>query len=317
MLTSSSYLAGLPTSGSAWTALKARADASLGTPNISDQDDATDLGVLAKALVWKRTGVTTYRSAALSAIKAAVGTEAGGRTLALGRNLPGYVIAADVISLETLDPTFDQQVFRPWLRSLLTMNLDGMTLRGTHEVRPNNWGTHAGAARAAIAAYLGDTAEMARTAQVFRGWLGDRSAYAAFAFGDTSWQCDPTRPVAVNAAGCSRNGLAIDGALPDEMRRGGTLAWPPVYTGYAWEAMQGAILQAELLREAGYGAWDWSDRALYRATRFLYDRVGWEADGDDEWQPWLIDRRYGTSYRATAPAQPGKNFGYTDWLYGS
>ena len=47
-----------------------------------------------------------------------------------------------------------------------------MTLRGTHEQRPNNWGTHAGAARAAVALYLGDTAELSRTATVFRGWLG-------------------------------------------------------------------------------------------------------------------------------------------------
>ena len=33
-----------------------------------------------------------------------------------------------------------------------------MTLVSTHENRPNNWGTHAGAARAAVARYLGDSA---------------------------------------------------------------------------------------------------------------------------------------------------------------
>ena len=66
---------------------------------------------------------------------------------------------------------------------------------------------------------------------------------------------------------------------------------------------------------AGYDAWNWSDRALLRATRFLYARAGWAADGDDEWQPWLIDRRYGTAYRGAGPGPVGKNFGYTDWLY--
>jgi hypothetical protein len=244
-----------------------------------------------------------------------VNTEDGGRTLALGRNLPAYVLAADLISLRTADPAFDQTVFRPWLRSLLTETLDGKTLRSTHEERPNNWGTHAGAARAAIAGYLGDAAEMARVAQVFRGWLGDRTAYAGFSFGDLSWQCDASKPVAINPTSCMKGGIVIDGSLPDEMRRGGTFQWPPVFTGYAWEALQGAVLQAELLRHAGYDSWNWSDRALLRATRFLYGKTGWAAEGDDEWQPWLIDRRYGTAYRSATPAQVGKNFGYTDWLY--
>jgi alginate lyase len=313
---SSSDISRLPTSGAAWTAMKARADSTLGAPNISNQDDDTDQIVLARALVYARTGVTSYRSSVVAALHSALGTEAGGRTLALGRNLPAYVIAADLVSLKTADPSFDTGAFRPWLRSLLSKTLDGKTLVSTHEDRPNNWGTHAGAARAAIAAYLGDTAEMARTALVFRGWLGDRSAYAGFTYGDLSWQCDPSHPVGINATGCSKNGIDIGGALPEEMRRGGTFQWPPVFTGYAWEALQGAVLQADLLRAAGYDAWNWSDKALLRAVRFLYERVAWGAEGDDTWQPWLIDRRYGTSYRTAPPARTGKNFGYTDWLTG-
>ncbi len=316
ILISASDIARLPTSGAAWTALKARADSALAAPNISNQDDDTDQVVLARALVYVRTGATSYRSSVVAALHSALGTEAGGRTLALGRNLPAYVISADLISLRTADPTFDTSAFRPWLRSLLSEPLDGKTLVSTHEERPNNWGTHAGAARASIAAYLGDAAEMARTAQVFRGWLGDRSAYAGFTFGDLSWQCDPAHPVGVNVTGCTKTGIEIGGSLPEEMRRGGTFQWPPVYTGYAWEALQGAVLQADLLRAAGYDAWNWSDRGLLRAVRFLYGRVGWAADGDDTWQPWLIDRRYGTSYRTAPPARTGKNFGYTDWLTG-
>lgn len=312
-----SNLKSLPTSGSAWSAMKSRADGSLGSPNISDQDDATDINVLAAAFVYARTGTESYRTRAAAAIRAAVGTEAGGRTLALGRNLPGYVIAAAAIDLPSLDPSFDKNTFRPWLRKLLTENLDGRTLRSTHEDRPNNWGTHAGAARAAIALYLGDSSELAATANVFRGWLGDRSAYAGFSFGDLSWQCDPAKPVAVAPAGCVKGGVKIDGALPEEMRRGGAFTWPPAETGYAWEGLQGAVLQADLLYRAGYATWAWSDRALYRAAKFLYDVADWPATSDDEWQPWLIDARYGTDWHGSAPAQPGKNFGFTDWLYGS
>jgi hypothetical protein len=152
ILISASDIARLPTSGAAWTALKARADSALAAPNISNQDDDTDQVVLARALVYVRTGATSYRSSVVAALHSALGTEAGGRTLALGRNLRAYVISADLISLRTADPTFDTSAFRPWLRSLLSEPLDGKTLVSTHEERPNNWGTHAGAARASSAA---------------------------------------------------------------------------------------------------------------------------------------------------------------------
>ncbi len=164
---------------------------------------------------------------------------------------------------------------------------------------------------------LGDTTELARVATVFRGWLGDRSAYSGFKYGDLAWQCDPAQPVGINPTGCSRDGIALDGALPEELRRGGALMWPPTPTDYAWEGLQGALLQAEILARHGYDAWSWSDRASLRAARLLYDRAGWPAVGDDQWQPWLLDARYGTSYRGPAPARTGKNFGYTDWLYPS
>lgn len=315
VLVAPSDLASMPMSGPAWSGLLARAGTTAGTPDLSNQDDDTDQVILAKALVYARTGTTSYRTSVVAALRAVIGTEDGGRTLALGRNLAAYVISADLIDLAAIDPTFDQGSFRPWLRVLLSKPLDGLTLVGTHERRPNNWGTHAGASRAAIAAYLGDAAEMARTAQVFRGYLGDRTAYAGFVYGDDlSWQCDPAKPVGIVPVGCRKDGVLIDGAQPEEMRRGGSFAWPPTFTGYAWEGLQGAVLQADILRHAGYAAWEWSDRALLRAVRFLYGQVGWAADGDDEWQPWLVDRRYGTAYRGSAPARTGKNFGYTDWF---
>src|SRR4029077_1249055 len=90
-------------------------------------------------------------------------------------NLPGYVIAADLINLPSWRPAFNNRTFRPWLRRLLHKNLDGDTLISTQETRPNNWGLHAGAARAAIAIYLGDRRQLARTAKVFHGWLGHRA----------------------------------------------------------------------------------------------------------------------------------------------
>ena len=45
-------------------------------------------------------GPRAIARACVAALRSALGTEAGGRTLALGRNLPAYVIAADLISLQ-------------------------------------------------------------------------------------------------------------------------------------------------------------------------------------------------------------------------
>ncbi len=316
---SAAELAQLPMSGAAWQDLKAAADGSLGSPNISDQDSDHDVNTLAVALVYARTGTASYRAKAANAIIAAIGTEAGGRTLALGRNLVSYVIAADLIDLKTYNPAADQQ-FRAWLGAVRKSNLDGKTLISTHEERPNNWGTHAGASRVAVDMYLGDTADLTRAANVFKGWLGDRTAYAGFSYGDTSWQADPSKPVGVNPVGATKSGHSIDGAMPDDMRRGCSFTWPPCQTGYAWEAMQGALVQARLLSRAGYDSWNWQNRAMLRATQFLYNLDkevgGWWADSDDEWQPWIVNKAYGSSFPTVSPAGAGKNMGWTDWTLG-
>lgn len=315
LIASAAEIARLPTSGTAWQNMKAAADSSAGTPDLSNQDSETDVIVLAKAFVYARTKVLAYRTQVMASLRAVVGTEAGGRTLAAGRGIPGYVIAADLISLPAYNPTFNNGTFRPWLRKLLTENLGGDTLISTQETRPNNWGSHAGAARAAIAIYLGDKAQLARTARVFKGFLGDRASYAGFNYGEPDWQCNEARPVGIDAA-CVKSGIALDGAIPDEMRRGGTLHWPPSPTSYPWELMQGAVVEAELLQRAGYPAWSWQNKALLRAAKFLYNRARWPADSNDDWQPWLLDYRYGTSFRASGKTHIGKNFAWTDWLYG-
>ena len=134
----------------------------------------------AAALVAARTGSAAHREKARAGIAAAIGSEAGGRSLAVGRNLPGYVIAADVIDLPSVDGALDAR-FRGWLAGLRRQDLSGDTLVSTHELRPNNWGTMAGAARIAASSYIGDTADLDRAAAVFRGWLGDRADRAGSA----------------------------------------------------------------------------------------------------------------------------------------
>lgn len=315
--TSARELAGRPMSGAAWQALKAAADGSLGSPNIADQDSRHDVKTLAVALVYARTGLAPYRAKAAQAILTAIGTEAGGRTLALGRNLVGYVIAADLIKLGEYDPAGDQR-FRAWLSAVRRSTLDGKTLISTHEDRPNNWGTHAGASRVAVDLYLGDTADLARAWKVFQGWTGNRAAYAGFKYGDLSWQCDSAKPVGVNGA-CASGGHNLDGALPDDMRRGGSYTWPPGETGYAWEAMQGAVVQAVLLERAGFPALQEQNQAILRAAQFLsrldQEQGGWWAEGDDSWQPYLLNAVYNVSFPTGEVGKQGKGMAW-EWVFG-
>jgi hypothetical protein len=315
----------LPERGPAWQQVKAVADQPLGRADIANQDSEHDTRTLAVALVYARTGQRRYYVKAAQAIMDAVGTERGGRTLALGRGLVSYVVAADLIGLRN-DPA-RAGPFRSWLERVRRERLgpDGRpTLIATHELAANNWGAHAGASRVAADVYLGDARDLARAAAVFKGWLGDRSVYSGFKFGDDlSWQANASAPVAVVPPGARRDGQSIDGALPDDMRRGCELRFPPCETLYPWEALQGAVVQAEILSRQGYDAWNWQHRGLLRAARFLfaldrrYPRSGWWAPRGNAWIPWLLNRHYGTRFPAHAPARTGKGMGYTDWTAGA
>jgi hypothetical protein len=329
--------------GAAWERVKAAADRPLGEADIADQDSDHDVLTLAVALVYARTGDESYRRKAAEAIESAVGTEQGGRTLALGRNLLSYVIAADLIDLRAYDPAGEAS-FRKWLVAVRHEPLGSdavrdQTLIGTAERALNNWGGMAGASRVAVAAYLGDERDLARAAKVMKGWLGDRRAYPGIPgplFGpddvgrgflagghndDLSWQGDPDRPRGVNQQGATRQGHSIDGALPDDMRRGGPFQWPPAYTQYPREALSGYVALAELLYRQGYHVYAWEDRALLRATRFLFD-LGRRFPDEEWWEPevpayWIVNHRYGTSFPVEVASRIGRNFGWTDWTHAS
>jgi len=311
-------LARRPTSGAAWDRLLAKANSTCTTPNLADQDDAANVCVLAKALVFARTGEQVYRSDVVSALLSIVNSGTyEGRALALGRELAAYVIAADLIDLKTLDPALHAS-FSDKIRQLRTTPAGGggvTNLIECHELRPNNWGTHCGASRAAVAVYLGDTAELARTAQVFKGWLGDRSSYAGFRYRDLFWQCDESAPVGVNPPGCTKEGHSIDGVLPDDQERGGDFTWPPPKENYVWEGLQGAVVQAAILQRAGYDVFNWENQALLRAVQWLHSQADYPAATDNKWIPHLINYYYGTEFPAPVPASPGKNMGWTDWAF--
>jgi hypothetical protein len=313
---SRSELASKPASGPAWANLESAARGACGVPDLANQDDPTNTCILAKAIVFARSNEGALRTEVVRALNAIVTAPPyGGRALALGRELVAYVIAADLIGLGEFDPALDRR-FRSAIAGLLTTRTtEAGTLIDCHENRPNNWGTHCGASRAAVAAYLGDRPQLERIARVFRGWLGDRSSYAGFKYGDLAWQCNPAQPVGVNPAGCTKDGRLIDGVLPDDQRRAGGFTWPPPKENYVYEALQGALVQAVILQRAGYDAFSWQDAALLRAFRWLYDQAGFPPAGDDTWEVPLVNAFYGTRFSAPAAVKPGKNMGFTDYTH--
>lgn len=303
----------IPTGGPGWAVLEQYADRVLPPPNISDTDQSNPANIIvfAKALYYARTGDGRYREEVIAACEEVIGTEVKGTTLELGRKLISYVLAADLVGL----PPESDRRFREWLVYVLDEPLsDGRSLRQTHEERPNNWGTLAGASRVATAAYLKNAAEVARVATVFRGWLGDRQSYSGFDFKELDWQANPEQPVGINPAGSTKEGYSIDGVLPEEMRRSGPFRWPPPKENYVYTALQGAVATAVILTRAGYDAFDWQDKALLRAYQWLVDQASYPAEGNDTWIPFVINHYYGTSFAVqVGNDNAGKNVGFTEW----
>jgi hypothetical protein len=316
LIASPAELAVLPTSGSAWTSLKAVADGSLGTPNLTDQDNKHDVKTLAVALVANRLNSDTYRAKARAAILGAMGTErvgADNSILALGRQLGAYVLSADLIGLSGPDDA----AFRTWLSAIRTRNLGGHgryeTLKGTCEDSPHNWGTFACASLVAANLYLGDSAAIARSWLVFKGLAGDRIAYAGFQdLSSDPWACPGKAFTPFNSL-CPADTVRF-GAFVKDVTRGDD---PPTATGaglsYTAEILQGVALQAELLSRAGYtDAWSRLRPAFDWARR----NGAMNHSSVDYHVTWWANERYGWSL-PTQPATSGRVFAYTDWLYGS
>jgi hypothetical protein len=346
-------IAALPTSGPAWQKLVSDSRQSTANPDFTDQDSKGDVYTLAKSLMWAKTPNASCtqnncRSEVRDTIKKLVETHPVSWNsnlsrweapswdwLGVLRGLGGYVAAADTIDLKNFDPVVDAQ-FRDWLPKARNAWVfeGGSSARGSvvtaQEMRPNNFGGHAGASRIAVDLYLGDTADLQRAITVYKGMLGDRSAYheytgsgnscsangcQGFEYGELWYQCNESQPV------------PIGGLLTEEQRRcGNGFEWPLCLTDYIWEGLQGLIVTAELLHRQGYDSYQWSNQALLRVVQYAdtttyADGNTLPAVGDDQWLVFLIDARYGTNYQSEWGINPGsgsngKMMGYTDWLYG-
>jgi hypothetical protein len=329
-------LANLPTSGTAWSQMRTAAYGSWGTPDLKDQNNKHDINLLAGAFVYARTGNASLRAKVRDGILAAKRTldqssewQTTNGVLSAGRQIGAYVISADLIDLKGFDISADNE-FRTWLAAIRTTNI------GTHgrwkaitftcENAAANWGTFACASRIAAGIYLGDSADVDRTASIIRAFLGERRAYPANAPGKDGyfqhtagyqafWACDDNTWTGINPS-CVKSGRNLDGTLVEDASRGGGCC---VLQGngimYSWEALQGLFVSAELLYRTGrYGnPFDWSNQALKRSLDFM-QRSGWGISNVSSYVPWLANDRYGTSYPQPAKGT-GRIMGWGNWLY--
>lgn len=308
-------IAKLPMSGAGWTDVLAAAKNASGATSLSNQDSNDSTNVMAAALVYARTGEVAYLAKVEKAINDIVtkNLESGARALALGRELIGYVLAADIVQLKTVDAALDAK-WRTKLAYLLKFKTtQAGSLIDCSLDRPNNWGGHSRASWLAAALYLGDKAGADRAVGTLVGWMGDWDTYHGFTYGDLAWQIDKSKPVGVLPKGARIQGYDVDGGQPEELRRV-PFAIPPKYVVYTWEGLQGPIAACEMAHRAGYtGIWDHCDKAILRAVQFNY-RQGWPAEGDDKWVIPIINRAYGVSLPVTGGGA-GKNVGWTLWTH--
>lgn len=335
-------LAALPMSGNGWTAVLRDADRAPGTANVADQDSNHDVYTLAAAIVCARTQSSAYCTKATNGVVSAIGTEAGGRWLAVGRNMTAYVISADLLGLRAnSDPNSAGSRVNTWIRSFLTVKL-------AHNNDPSrmiplvpfasgsNASAQEGAVYAAVAAYLKDGVALQRAWDAFRTYACDPTApnrenidlSTGVQYG---WAHSNTTPCAVNPRGTAKvvpagqpgagTSHSIDGAIINDMRRGGTYQWQPLYTSYPWVGLEGFIPAAVILHRAGFPAFQVADQAVLRTHKYLWNLRN--ETGNSSWFDGtrgaeiiqLVNVAYGQSFPRTSGRGGGRTVGYTEWTH--
>jgi hypothetical protein len=321
-------IAALGTDGPAWESLLSRAEGSLGSAEVADANSVHDTATLATALAAARTNRADLREKAEAAIVSAIGTEDGGNWLAVGRNVGAYAIAADVLDLRA-DGDRDSAGSRvqAWLARFLTRTLEHNNEGTQIKLRDAAWNSGSNASaqegfvHAAVASYLGDASELAWAWDGFRRYAGDRSSPHHLTANDSSWQVDPDDPVGIQDAGAMKNDCRLDGAIGNDMSRGGGFKCEPKYTQYPWVGLEGAVPAAMVLDRAGFPAFEVGDQAIKRALDYLWDVR--QITGKEKWFDgeraaeivYLVNRTYGTDFPVSSPTGEGRTIGWTDWTH--
>ncbi len=318
----------LPMSGPAWDAVKEAADLDFSKPVINNNNSNDDVNCLAASIVYGRTGDQHYRNKVIAALefnaaKGNPGFDSNG-ILTWCRNTGAYALAADLAGYRT-------SAFEKWLMDMVETYRDPENHYNTIEEifyrRANNWGTQAFGTLCAVYAYLGDTAKLHKIRNYWIRMVTGPNPGATYGT-DISWHVNQNNLRLINPPGSVKEGLNIDGIIPDDMRRNGSFSNPPPKptTSYHWEVLQGIISGARILErfDPGLSIWEIGDKAIYRAVKILetdwrrdYSSEGssWAATGDDSWMLPFVDAAYNTDFaiKASDPESlwsHGKNAGW-------
>ena len=306
-----SEIAARPATGQAWDAMKAAALTSWGTPTIADQDSTDDTDTLAGAIVAVRLNDDALRSKVRDHLAALVTSHPYDRVLGLARQLPSYVIAADLVGLEPSARLRFEAFLREAMSHQMAGHSGGTDLRSTARLSPNNWGTMSRAAMAAADVYLGDFTDLAVVANTQRAWLGE-SVPNELRYTSTTWHSGSPQ-AGVNPVGAVRDGHPLDGVQPEDQRRTGEYTWPAPQGSYPHEALQGAVLASVILDRAGALPFATGNNALIRAEAWLSGPNANPPSSDDRNTPYMLNR-YGASF-ATGSTSAAKNIAWADWAY--
>jgi hypothetical protein len=303
-------VAGLPMSGSAWDGVRSVAAGTWAKPDLCDRGNKADVQALAGALVYARTGQVSYKTKVVAALQAAMASQRDGcssAVLALGRQLGGWVLAADYVG-------YRDAAFVGWVRQLRTREIGGHSrwhqLRFTAGNSANNWGIWALASVIAADRYLGDTPALAQDWAIFKGYGDGTHTFQPTSDYLRGWNC--TTYFAIEPGHCGKPDH--NGAPVEDASRSGSTTTPDA--GYVNEAVSGLAVQAMLLGRAGYPAWSVNTNQLRRVADFLVRTRTWNAESVAYFAGYVINAAYRTSY-PTKPGNSGRMFAYADWLYKS
>ena len=323
-----------PTSGAAWDSIISAAGGNWGTADVSNQDSNHDQLVLAGAYACARSG--QFCDKTVAGLKAAIGTEtgSGSRWLAVGRNMLGYTIAADVMRNSGHLTGTDLTSVSNRLANFLTEKLPDNNSGVPETLTPFNSGSNASAQEAAvytaIARYTGNTQKLSYVWNRYRLYSCDKSSPETvinidngFA-GGWSFAANKADACAVNPKGSTKNSHNIDGAVINDIVRGASFTWPPVPTQYVWTGFRGYLDAAVLLQRAGFPALSISDNAPLRDIQYICylqnnTPGGWWNLSNPNPSAHLAHSVYGVTFPSGCgikyPVGADMILGFTDWTH--
>ena len=296
ILVSRDRLMSLPTSGAAWQAMVNEANGFSGV-NLNNQDDNNDVKLLAWALVTARTGGDV--GPIYQALSRVPGTE-GDSMLALGRNLAPVVLAADLVGYR--DPGLRQLAAwrhaRQPRRAYADLDARGSSQQLGHACRREPYrGGPLPRRHCRPWASGGGLPRLARRAIGVRRVQLRRARLAV----------EPVGAGRHQPAGATINGHSVDGVLPDDQRRCRRVH---VATARGELRLRGApgcaSSRPSCCPGPGTRPTSGATRALARAYAWLHNVAAFPAEGDDSWQPHLVNARYGTAYPGPVPSRSGE-----------